>query len=349
MTLSVDMVCFAASYATAIVLSAVGNWKRMRLRRIGPMVAAAAGLVAHTWYLGQRVAVESAAPLSSPHDWYLAAAWTLAAAYLAASIYYPRPLMGMFLLVAVLGLVAASAVADTAPLASFQSPRFWGMTHGVLLMLGTVAVLWGFLSGVMYLVQSHRLKRKLPRDDRFSLPSLEWLERANSESLGAALVFVTLGFVTGVVSRLGQAGGAVPWTDPVVVSLSVMLLWLLAAEAFRVVYPAARRGRKVAYLTVAAFVFLLITLSSFTRRDSLHQGVSEALAPGNFGDAPANVRSRASQSLGRRSNDRLELKSLLAYRPTVEVLVNAASPKSGDFGDILFEDRRRTDRRRRLP
>lgn len=309
MTLSVDMICFAASYAVAVVLSAVGNWKRLRIRRIGPLVAAAAGLVAHTWYLGQRIAAESAAPLSSPHDWYLAAAWTLAAAYLAASVYYPRPLMGIFLLVAVLGLVGASAAADTAPLASFQSPRFWGMTHGVLLMLGTVAVLWGFLSGVMYLVQSHRLKRKMPRDDRFGLPSLEWLERANSESLGAALVFVTLGFLTGVVSRLGQAGGAVPWTDPVVVSLSVMVLWLVAAEAFRVIYPAARRGRKVAYLTVAAFVFLLITLSSFTRRDTLHQGISEARPAGDFGNVRFEDRSRTRQSLGPQEKDRLALES----------------------------------------
>ena len=221
------MICFSASYALAIGLAAVGNYKRMRWRRVAPLGAAAAGLIAHTWYLGQRVAAEAAAPLSSPHDWYLAAAWTLAAAYLTAAIYYPRPLMGILLLGAVLALIGASALAGTAPLASFQSPRFWGLTHGVLLMFGTVAVLWGFLAGVMYLVQSHRLKRKLPRDDRFSLPSLEWLERANSESLGAALVFVALGFVTGVVSRIGQASEAIPWNDTMVVRIYIKILYLI--------------------------------------------------------------------------------------------------------------------------
>ena len=45
------------------------------------------------------------------------------------------------------------------------------------------------------------------------------------------------------------------WTDPVVQSSAAMLLWLVAAEVFRLVYPAARRGRKVAYLTLASFVF----------------------------------------------------------------------------------------------
>ena len=44
------------------------------------------------------------------------------------------------------------------------------------------------------------------------------------------------------------------WSDPVVISLAVMFAWLVAAELFRAFYPAARRGRKVAYLTTASFV-----------------------------------------------------------------------------------------------
>ena len=60
------------------------------------------------------------------------------------------------------------------------------------------------------------------------------------------------------------------WTDPVVLSLAAMLVWLIAAEVFRLVYPAARRGRKVAYLTLASFVFLVIALASFTLLDNVH-------------------------------------------------------------------------------
>ena len=49
-----------------------------------------------------------------------------------------------------------------------------------------------------------------------------------------------------------------------------MLVWLIAAEIFRLVYPAARSGRKVAYLTLASFVFLVIALASFTLLDTVH-------------------------------------------------------------------------------
>ena len=148
------------------------------------------------------------------------------------------------------------------------------MFHGMLLLLGTVAVCIGFLAGLMYLVQSYALKHARSSAKRLRLPSLEWLERVNSRSLGISAVLIALGFVSGVVMSVLEARGDDSsldcWTDPVVLSLAAMLLWLVAAEVFRLVYPAARRGRKVAYLTLASFVFLVIALASFTLLDNVH-------------------------------------------------------------------------------
>jgi ABC-type uncharacterized transport system permease subunit len=271
MTTGVNMLCFTASYSVALALEVLGVWKRPPWRRLATVVAAAAGLIAHTWYLAKRAGQSPWAPLASQHDWYLAAAWLLALAYLGLVIYHPRAPMGLFLLPITLALIAAAYFANTEPLATADIPRVWGMLHGVLLMLGTVAVLLGFVAGVMYLVQSYRLKNKLPAGERFRLPSLEWLQRMNGRSLAAATVLVGLGFITGVLTRLAQRdGGGLPWRDPVVLSLSGMFSWLVAAEVFRLAYPAARRGRKVAYLTLAAFVFLVITLIAFLQEDEVH-------------------------------------------------------------------------------
>jgi ABC-type uncharacterized transport system permease subunit len=268
----VNMLCFTASYAVALALEVVGLWSRPRWRRLAVVLAAVAGIVAHTWYLGQRAVLGASAPLSSPHDWYLAAAWVLAVIYVGLVLYQPRASVGLFLLPVMLGLIAVARGAGRDAIADFQAPRIWGLIHGVFLMLGAVAVLLGFVAGMMYLLQSYRLKRKLPADSNFRLPSLEWLERVNSRSLGAAAVLVAVGFFTGIVARLATAGGVIPWADPVVLSLSGMLSWLVAAEAFRLAYPAARRGRKVAYLTLAGFVFLAFTLATFMRADSVHGG-----------------------------------------------------------------------------
>ena len=58
----------------------------------------------------------------------------------------------------------------------------------------------------------------------------------------------------------------------VVISTAAMLVWLMAAEVFRWVDPAARPGRKVAYLTLASFVFLVVTVISFVVMNTAHGG-----------------------------------------------------------------------------
>ena len=268
----INMLCFSACYAIALVLEISGLWTRWKWKRLACVAVAAAGVVAHTQYLGQRVVEQPTVPLASHHDWSLLAAWMLAVIYVGGLFYHPRSSLGVFLLPAVLALSAVARFASTEPLASSDATRIWSLVHGVFLMLGTVAVLLGFVAGLMYLVQSHRLKHKVAPSEGLRLPSLEWLERVNSRSLGAAALLVGGGFVTGVLSRLAQKeyDSLVPWTDPVVLSLLAMLGWLVVAEVFRLIYPAARQGRKVAYLTIAAFVFLLFVLATVTWSDSLH-------------------------------------------------------------------------------
>lgn len=267
----INIICFAASYAVALVLEIVGLWRPLKLGRQAEITAAGIGLIAHTWYFGVRVAHQPAAPLSSQQEWFLLAAWLLAAVYVVAQIYQPRKSLGLFLLPGVLGLIGAGTLAPSQPLAVYEAPRVWGLVHGIFLMLGTVAVLVGFFAGIMYLIQSRRLKQKLPASDGFRLPSLEWLERTNSRFLAAATLFVVGGFLTGVLTQLAQDDAhRLSWTNPVVLSLSLMTAWLLTAEVFRLIYPAARRGRKVAYLTMAAFVFLLLVFASFMWADSFH-------------------------------------------------------------------------------
>lgn len=270
MTSGINMLCFTGCYAIALALEALGLWKRPPGRRLATVAAMLIGMVAHTWYLADRAGQAPWAPLASQHDWCLAAAWTLSLVYLGFVLYYPRASSGLFLLPVVLGLIAAARWSSREPIATFQAPRVWGQLHGVFLMLGAVAVLVGFVAGLMYLVQSHWLKHKRPIGERLRLPSLEWLERINGRSLAGATILIAMGFVTGVLTHLAQRDGEFRWSDPVVLSLSGMLSWLVAAECFRLAYPAARRGRKVAYLTLAGFVFLLITLSAFMRDGAAH-------------------------------------------------------------------------------
>jgi ABC-type uncharacterized transport system permease subunit len=269
----ISTICFASCYAIAFALQIVGLKKRFAWHRTALLLATVVGLITHTLYLGTLAANTSAAPLSSPAEWLLLAAWALALVYLGAIVNLPRAATGLILLPIILGLIGASRFASSEPFAPERASQFWGDLHGWMLLFGTVAVCIGFSAGVMYLVQSSWLKRRRPLSEELQLPSLEWLERINTGSLAISMFFVLLGFVSGIVlSTLKHRGEAAYtlWTDPVVISLAAMSAWLIVAEVFRLVYPAARRGRKVAYLTLASFSFLVITLAAFLWLDNVH-------------------------------------------------------------------------------
>jgi hypothetical protein len=259
--------CFAACYVIALAVEASRLLFRWRIPTIVPLALAATGIVAHSLYLIAQAQHELAqrvvSPLSSWYDFCLIAAWVLAGAYLGLMIRRPENAIGVFLLPLVLSLIGAAAyVQDSAPFTARTAHVVWRLVHGLTLMLGTTAVALGFATGLMYLLQSYRLKHKLPPPRGFRLPSLEWLQKFNREALFVSTCLLAIGLVSGValnlISKVGQ--GNVSWTDPVVLSSGVLFLWLIAVTIFESIYRPAREGSKVAYLTMANFVFLGLAL-----------------------------------------------------------------------------------------
>jgi ABC-type uncharacterized transport system permease subunit len=264
-----------ASYAAALGLEFAHFKWRFAGRRAALAGLTLIGLAAQTIDLARHAALVDAPPLSSPAEWLYMAAAVLALVYLAAIFYLPSTPIGLLMLPLVLALVVAARGASHEPFSPAHTSFFWGALHGVALLLGTVAVCVGFWAGLMYLIQSYALKHSKSPAAGFRLPSLEWLERVNSRSLGLSTLLIAIGFGSGLVlsaiTHRGSAGHAL-FADPVVISSAAMLVWLMAAEVFRWVYPAARRGRKVAYLTLASFVFLVVTVISFAVVDTAHGG-----------------------------------------------------------------------------
>jgi hypothetical protein len=242
------------------------------------------GLFTHTIYLVNEARLGPAAtPLSSWHHWYLLAAWVLAVTYFYLLCSHPKITAGLFLLPLVLGLVAAAHLAaDRSPVPAEQADRAWVWIHGGALLMGTVVVLVGFAAGLMYLVQAWRLKHKRPPSARFRLPSLEWLQQANSRALVISTLLVAVGFVSGVVlNQIHHAGedrdAAMAWSDPIVWTSALLFGWLIVVLVFGAVYKPVRMGGKVAYLTLGSFVFLLLVLWVLLFGPSEHGDRKEAV------------------------------------------------------------------------
>ena len=275
----VGIICFASSYAVALALEISRLLFRSGVRGAVMIGFAAAGLLAHTLFLYYRAINAVGSPLSSEKDWYLLAAWATVAAYLYLALLHPKTPFGLFLLPLSLGLIATAAfLAPKQPLAREPASKIWGVMHGASIMLATVIILVGFVAGLMYLAQVRQLKRKRLPGDGLRLPSLEWLERTNSRAIVASLVLLGVGILAGMVLNLIDAGPRLLWHDPVIVSTWLMFVWLLAAVVVIAVYRPARQGRKVAYLTVASFVFLIIMLAAGLAAESRHWARGEGRA-----------------------------------------------------------------------
>jgi hypothetical protein len=142
------------------------------------------------------------------------------------------------------------------------------------LLLGTVAVVLGFVAGALYLWQAYRLKHKMPTGRGFRLPSLEVLQRINVRAFYLSSILLAIGVLSGVVLNLGASqSGRVPWTDPVVITSLVLIAWLAVAMIFELVYRPARQGQKVAYLTLASFVIFGLVIGILLADRSAHEPV----------------------------------------------------------------------------
>ncbi len=257
-TARVTILCFLASYLVALGLEV---WRMFRSRPVLWVLALAmggAGLIAQTIYL----AVQQPA-LVWQSGWMLFTAWILAIFYLAGSLHHPRLAWGVFVLPVILGLVGLAVLGDRLDPPP-STARFllvdwisFQTVHAALLLLGSIGLCVGFVASLMYLIQAHRLKAKLPPNQGMKLLNLERLEAMNRRAVTWAFPLLTLGMLIGAVLMfVDRLPG---WSDPRV--WATVILWLAVALLLYVRYGLHLRGRQLAVLTIVAFGLLLGCLS----------------------------------------------------------------------------------------
>ena len=268
----ISVVCFAASYTVALLLEVSRLFFRGKVRNIMMIGVAGAGFFAHTVFLIYQIRQQMAArqPLLTWFTGCLLTAWVLMLAYLAIFALQRKSTAGLMLLPTSLMLVIVAHLFPSTP----RAVRIWNMLHGFALLLGMTLVVVGFSAGLMYLIQSYRLKHKLPPRSTLWLPSLERLQHINERCLLASVSMLGIGLISGILLNLVRSGtgGVVPWTDPVVIASLVWLTWLVVVVLFHAFYRPARQGRKVAYMTIGSFLFLGVVLGIIWWMPSQHTG-----------------------------------------------------------------------------
>jgi ABC-type transport system involved in cytochrome c biogenesis permease subunit len=261
----ITIFCFAASYAVALACELILQLQPGRWLRILSLGFGAAGLLAHTLY----VAVQPL-KLGTPDGSLLFLAWILALFYLYGSFHHRKVAWGLFVLPLVLGLTALASLrqvgtstddlAALGELFSFHGEHFWGLVHGCLVLLAAVGICVGFVASVMYLVQVHRLRQKVPPGRGVRVLSLERLESMSRRAVILSFPLLTAGLLVGAALLLYNGEPISSWRSPKI--LSAVALWLVFAILLYLRYRIHARGRQVAVLTILAFVLLVLSLAS---------------------------------------------------------------------------------------
>jgi len=258
---NVNLFCFLWSYSVAFGLDvarlrAKGAWYRWAAILFG-----GAGLLAQSLYLLLRSSQSQQPPLlSSAHDWLLVLAWLAVLTHLFVTLLDSTLASGLVVWPVVLALVGASQFVTAAPSHVLDYHRGWKMLHASMLVLGTAAILLGFVLSLLYLWQHRRLKHRQMLITGLTLPSLERLERFNRWSILLSVPLLTFGVATGIgLSLFAHQDASPTWTDPVVLGGSLM--WVLMCGLFAWLLSGQRTpGRRVAWLTAWSCGFLLFMM-----------------------------------------------------------------------------------------
>lgn len=258
----ISVTCFFTSYLVVLVLELLRTLGRIPGRGLAVIVMTAVGLFTHVTYLMLQASQGPSGDtgrLATWSDWSLLLALGLVICFLILYLRRPDTIVSFFFMPAVLALIGLSiAMRGLAPFSRTEAVQVWSSVHGLAMMIGSGAVLIGFLAGVMYLLQSWRLKHKRAGSS-LRLPTLESLARLNRRCLIASTAAVGIGLIAGVVMNLNR-WGQVGWTEGGVLFTMLLLVWLLAATLIEFLYEPASHGRKAVYLTLASLGFLVLAM-----------------------------------------------------------------------------------------
>ncbi len=135
---------------------------------------------------------------------------------------------------------------------------FWLFAHIIPIFLGYASFTVSFIFSIMYLTMERQLKKKSFGPLFDSLPSLETLDALMWKTITMGFPLLTIGLVSGTVwAKTTNILGLLWYLDPKVLLGS--LTWLIYAAILHLRLGASFHGTRVAIVTIAGFVIVILT------------------------------------------------------------------------------------------
>ncbi|QDU60988.1 Cytochrome c biogenesis protein CcsA [Planctomycetes bacterium Pan216] len=264
----ISVTCFVASYAVSLGGELVRIFRQSRWARWVATGGALAGIFAQTLYLLAIGLDWGRLPINSQFTTLITVSWLISLIYIYLLLHDRRLVAGIFILPVSIGLcLYAATLSPRGTPQQGEGNRLIGVTHGILLLVGTALVIIAFVAALMYLVKYRQLKSGRIRSS-LRLPSLEKIDRMHGTVVYLAWPLLTLGIGLGLSLR------QLHLLDPKV--LTTILAWGVFTFLVHCRYRPENRGRKLALLTIVAFVVVLVSVLGDPIFGTGHQPLLEA-------------------------------------------------------------------------
>ena len=242
--------CFLLGFAYTMHALGARVYRPSRLN----FFAILSGFLFQTLWLSQRGQQLGRCPLTNLFEVLIFLAWSMVLFYLAIGTSYRLSLLGVFTspLVFVFQVGAMLIVRDV-PSKPRGGPNPWLEVHAAISVVAYGAFALACVAGAMYLVQERQLKTRQLHSIFHHLPPIRDLAAVNGRLILAGFALLTVGLASGfAMGNLAAHRGALYW------SVGVWLLYgfILCARWWHRI-----SGRRVAWLSVAAFAAVLVTLA----------------------------------------------------------------------------------------
>jgi len=251
-------------YTVGVVLSFFGfTRKAPRLHRFS------AGILTGAWAFHlvailQRGWAEGGLPLSNAAEFLLVLGWAVLSLYLLIWLRWRVDIAGLVLppLAALMVISAIGLFRGSSGPVPYSASPWWFVIHTTASTIGLAALGVSFAMSLIFLVQDRALKAKTSFRLLERLPSLDTCDRIGHDALLWGFPLLTLGIVTGFV-RIFTARDHLGVSSPK--ELFPVVAWILFAVLLFARLSVGYRGRRSAWVTIAAFLICLMTVIGIAR------------------------------------------------------------------------------------
>jgi ABC-type transport system involved in cytochrome c biogenesis permease subunit len=152
---------------------------------------------------------------------------------------------------------------------SFHSPMFSSQqsiglllsAHTILIDLGLASASLAFIVSLLYLLLDMFLRRKIFNRFFSRIPSLETLDRLNTNFSGLGFVFLTIGLIFAIIWSWEKFGRALPYDSRGRLAfIGAILVWFAYMAIVLLRWRRRFLGKQAAYLSIAGFLIFAATM-----------------------------------------------------------------------------------------